>query len=57
MLLAKTMYNIIGILISETLIDLYIDHDEFISVNNMLKEYSGIKEEVKIPKNTGKWNI
>ena len=57
MLLAKTMYSIIGILISETLIDLYIDHDEFISVNNMLKEYSGIKEEVKIPKNTGKWNI
>ena len=57
MLLAKTMYNIIGILISETLIDLYIDHDEFISVNNMLKEYSGIKEEVIIPKNTGKWNI
>ena len=57
MLLAKTMYNTIGILISETLIDPFIDHDEFISVNNMLKEYSGIKEEVKIPKNTGKWNI
>ena len=57
MLLAKTMYNTIGILISETLIDPFIDHDEFISVNNMLKEYSRIKEEVKIPKNTGKCNI
>ena len=46
-----------GILISETLIDPYINHDEFISVSNMLKEYSRIKKEVKIPKNTEKCNI
>ena len=33
-LLAKNKLNIVEILISRTLIDLYIKHDEFVSVNN-----------------------
>ena len=35
------------ILISKALIDSYISHDEFILVDNELKEYDVIKEEIK----------
>ena len=45
MLLAKTKWNIINVLISKTLINSNISHDEFVSVNNVLKEYGGMKEE------------
>ena len=47
MLLGKDKLNIIEFLISKTLIDLYISHDEFVSVNNILREYNGIKEEME----------
>ena len=35
------------VLISKSLIDSYINHDEFVSVNNVLKEYNEMKEETK----------
>ena len=35
-------------LISKALIDSYISHDEFVSVN-VLREYSEMKEEIKNP--------
>ena len=35
------------VLISKTLIDSNISHDEFVSVNNVLKEYDDIKGEIK----------
>ena len=38
-------------MISKALIDWYINHDEFVSINNMLREYNKIKEEIKNPKN------
>ena len=44
---AETKINIIGILISKALIDSTISHDEFILVNNVLKEYGDMKEEIK----------
>ena len=37
--LAKSKFNRIEILISKSLIDLNIRHDEFVSMNNVLKEY------------------
>ena len=37
-LLAKTKLNTIKVLISKALINSYINHDEFVSVNNMLRE-------------------
>ena len=37
------MLNTIEVLISKALIDSYISHDEFLSVNNVLREYNGIK--------------
>ena len=32
---------------SKALINLYISYDEFVSVNNVLREYIEIKEEIK----------
>ena len=46
-LLAKNKLNIIEVLISKALIDSNISHDEFASVNNVLKEYDDAKEEIK----------
>ena len=47
MLVGKTKLNTIAILVSKALIDSYISHDEFVSVNNMLREYNEMKEEIK----------
>ena len=57
MLLAKTKLNTIEVLISKVLIALYINHHEFVSVNNVLREYNEVKEEIKNPKNTVKYTI
>ena len=39
--------NIREVLISKALINSSITHDELVLVNNVLKEYDGIKEEIK----------
>ena len=46
-LLGKDKLNTTEVLISKTLIDSYISHDEFVSVNNVLGEYYEMKEETK----------
>ena len=46
-LLAKSKLNSIEKLISKTLIDSVICHDEFVLINNVLKEYKKAKEEIK----------
>ena len=46
-LLAKSKLYLIEALFSKTLIDSNISHDEFILVNNLLKEYAGMNEETK----------
>ena len=46
-MLAKTKLNTEEALISKDLIDSDISHDEFVSVNNVLKEYDDMKEEIK----------
>ena len=46
-LLAKNKLNVIEVLISKALIDSNISHDEFASVNSVLKEYDDAKEEIK----------
>ena len=43
MLLANTKLDNIEVLIFKFLIDSYISRDEFISVNNVLREYNEIK--------------
>ena len=46
-LFGKTRLDITKVLISKALINLYISYDEFVSVNNVLREYIEIKEEIK----------
>ena len=48
-LLGKDMLNTIKVLISKALINSYISHDEFASVNNVLREYKETKEEITNP--------
>ena len=55
MLLAKTKLNAIKVLISKALIGPYINHDQFVSVNEVLREYDKMKEEIKILKML--WNM
>ena len=46
-MLGKDILNTIEFLISKALIDSYFSHDEFVSVNNVLREYDEMKEEIK----------
>ena len=42
-LLGKDKLNAIEVLISKALMNSYVSNDEFVSVNNVLREYSEIK--------------
>ena len=46
-MLGKDKLNTIEVLVSKVLINSYISHDEFVSVNNVLREYNEIKEDIK----------
>ena len=46
-MLAKSKLNSTDVLISKALIDLFISHDEFVLINNVLREYKIMKEETK----------
>ena len=56
-MLGKDKLNAIEVLISKALIDSYISHDEFVLVNNMLKEYNETKNEIKIPETSVEYVI
>ena len=47
--LGKSKSDTAEVLVCKALIDSYISHDEFASVNNILREYNEIKEEIKNP--------
>ena len=49
-LLAKTKLDAIEVLNSKAFIESYINHDEFLSLNNALRGYNDMKEEIKILK-------
>ena len=49
LLLGKDKLNTVEVLISKALIDLYISHDKFVSVNDIFVEYYEMKEEIKNP--------
>ena len=51
-LLGKDKLNTIEVRISKSLIDSYISHDKFFSINNILREYYEMKEEI-LYKNNG----
>ena len=46
-MLAKSKLNSIQVLISKALIGSNISHNEFVLINNVLKEYDNTKEETK----------
>ena len=46
-MLAKSKLNSIEVLIYKALIDSNISHDEFALINNVLKEFYDMKEEIK----------
>ena len=46
-MLAKSKLNSIEVLISKALTDSNISHDEFVLINNVLKEYDNMKEKRK----------
>ena len=46
-MVAKSKLNRIEVLISKALIDSVISHNEFVLINNVIKEYEEIKEEIK----------
>ena len=51
-LLGKTKLNTNEILISKVLIEWCISHEEFVSVNNVLRQYNKIKEEIENSKSS-----
>ena len=57
MVLGKDQLNTIEVLISKALIDSYISHDEFVSVNNVLRNYNEMKKEIKNPGTSVKYII
>ena len=57
MLLGKGVLNNIEGLISKALTDSYSGHDEFSSVNNVLREYNEMKEEIKNPETSVEYII
>ena len=52
MLLGKDKLNTIEVLISKALLDSFINHCEFVSENNVLREYNELKKEIKNPETT-----
>lgn len=56
-MLAKTKLNILEVLVSETLIESYISPEEYVLVNNVLKEHDDMKEAIKNPKSMLIWLI
>ena len=48
-LLVKCKLNTIEVLISKDLINSCINDDKFISMNNVLREYNEMKDEMKNP--------
>ena len=57
MVLGKDKLNTIKVLISKTLVDSYISHDEFVSVNNVSGNYNKIEKEIKNPETPVEYRI
>ena len=56
-MLAKSQLNRMEVLISKALIDSNISNDEFVLINNLLKEFCDVKEEIKNSNNKQKFKL
>ena len=54
-MLGKDKLNTIEILISKASMNSYISHDKYILANNVLREYYGMKEEIKNPETSSEY--
>ena len=57
MLLGKDKLNTIEVLITKALLDSCISYDEFVSVNNVLREYNEIKAKINNAENSVEYFI
>ena len=57
MLLVNNKLNTTKSLISRALIVSYINHDEFVLENNMLREFDEIKEKIKNSQNAVEYTV
>ena len=55
--LGKTSLDSIEVLISRTFIDSYINYEEFVAVNNALREYNEMDKEIKDPETSAEYAI
>ena len=55
--LQVTKLNTLELLLSEALIDSYINHDKFVSMNDVLREYNEMKIEMKHPEDAVEYLI
>ena len=53
----KDKWDNIEVLISKLLIDSYISHDEFVAVNDALREYNEMKKEIRNPETSVEYTI
>ena len=56
-MLRKSKLSTIEVLISKGLIVSYISHDELVSLNNVLKEFMEMKEEITNPETSMEYYI
>ena len=56
-MLTKAKLNSIEVLISNNLIHSNISHDEFVLINNVLKEFYNMKEGIKNSNNKQKFKL
>ena len=56
-MLAKSKLNSIEVLIFKALIDSNISYDEFVLINNVVKEYDNMKEGVKESNDKNKFKL
>ena len=57
MLLAKNKLNTTEALISKALIGSFINYDECVSMNNVIREYNEMKKDIKNSENAVKYTI
>ena len=56
-LTAKIKLSTVKFFIFEALINLFVNHDEFVSINNVVRVYNEIKEDIQNPENTVQYTL
>ena len=57
MLLGKDKLSTFEVLISKALFNSYTSHDQLVSINNVLREYYEMKEEIENPETSAEYTL